>query len=115
MFKSGGFNVYPREIEIAIESHPAVAMTAVIGVPDPRWHEVGHAFVQCAPGAEVAPPGLEAWCRERLANYKVPKTFEVVEELPRLPIGKIDKQALAGELRRRRGEGANGGDAETRS
>ena len=115
MFKSGGFNVYPREIEIAIESHPAVAMAAVIGVPDPRWHEVGHAFVQRAPGAEVAPPGLEAWCRERLANYKVPKTFEVVEGLPRLPIGKIDKQALAGELRRRRGEGANAGDAETRS
>ena len=115
MFKSGGFNVYPREIEIAIESHPAVAMAAVIGVPDPRWHEVGHAFVQSAPGAEVALPGLDAWCRERLANYKVPKTFEAVEELPRLPIGKIDKQALAAELRRRRGNGADAGDAETRS
>ena len=105
MFKSGGFNVYPREIEIAIESHPAVAMAAVIGVPDPRWHEVGHAFVQTAPGAEVGASELDAWCRERIANYKVPKSFETVEELPRLPIGKIDKQALARELRRRREEG----------
>ena len=104
MFKSGGFNVYPREIEIAIEAHPAVAMAAVIGVPDPRWHETGHAFVQPAPGAEIAPPVLDAWCRERLANYKVPKTFEIVAELPRLPIGKIDKQALARDLARRREE-----------
>ena len=105
MFKSGGFNVYPREIEVAIEAHPAVAMAAVIGVPDPLWHETGHAFVQAAPGAESAASALDAWCRERLANYKVPKTFEIVKELPRLPIGKIDKQALARELARRRGEG----------
>ena len=105
MFKSGGFNVYPREVEIAIESNPAVAMAAVIGVPDPRWHEVGHAFVQLAPGAQIAAPELDAWCRERIANYKVPKSFEMMEELPRLPIGKIDKQALARELRcRREGE-----------
>ena len=101
-FKSGGFNVYPREVEIAIESHPAVAMTAVIGVPDRRWHEVGHAFVQTAPGARVEAAELDAWCRERIANYKVPKSFEMVEELPRLPIGKIDKQGLARELQRRK-------------
>ena len=108
MFKSGGFNVYPREIEIVIEAHSAVAMAAVIGVPDPRWHEVGHAFVQVFPGAVVDTFVLDAWCRRHLANYKVPKTFEVVEELPRLPIGKIDKQALGRELARRRDEGAQG-------
>ena len=94
MFKSGGYNVYPREIEIAIEAHPAVAMAAVLGIPDPRWHEVGHAFVQPAPGTEIDPSTIDAWCREHLANYKVPKKFEVTPELPRLPIGKIDKQAL---------------------
>ena len=105
MFKSGGFNVYPREIEVAIEAHPAVAMAAVIGVPHPRWHEVGHAFVQISPGAQITAPELDAWCRERIANYKVPKSFEMMKELPRLPIGKIDKQALTRELRRRRGEG----------
>ena len=94
MFKSGGYNVYPREIEIAIEAHPAVAMAAILGIPDPRWHEVGHAFVQPAPGTEIDPSTIDAWCREHLANYKVPKKFEVTPELPRLPIGKIDKQAL---------------------
>jgi len=94
MFKSGGFNVYPREIELAIEAHPDVAMAAVIGVPDPRWHEVGHAFVQAAQDSTLDASTLDTWCRERIANYKVPKTFEFRPELPRLPIGKIDKQAL---------------------
>ena len=108
MFKSGGFNVYPREVEIVIEVHSAVAMAAVIGVPDSRWHEVGYAFVQAAPVAGVVVRILDAWCRLRLANYKVPKSFEVVEELPRIPIGKIDKQALGRELARRRDEGARG-------
>jgi acyl-CoA synthetase (AMP-forming)/AMP-acid ligase II len=102
MFKSGGFNVYPREIELAIESHPAVAMAAVIGIPDPRWYEVGYAFVQAAQHATLDAAILDAWCRERIANYKVPKTFELTPELPRLPIGKIDKQALKRELLRRR-------------
>jgi acyl-CoA synthetase (AMP-forming)/AMP-acid ligase II len=101
MFKSGGFNVYPREIELAIEAHPDVAMAAVVGVPDSLWHEVGHAFVQPARDAALDASMLDGWCRERIANYKVPKTFELVTELPRLPIGKIDKQALKRELVRR--------------
>jgi acyl-CoA synthetase (AMP-forming)/AMP-acid ligase II len=101
MFKSGGFNVYPREIELAIESHPDVAMAAVIGIPDPRWHEVGHAFVQTARGTALDATVLDGWCRERIANYKVPKTFEFRSELPRLPIGKIDKQALKREIMER--------------
>lgn len=94
MFKSGGYNIYPREIEIVIEEHPNVAMSAVIGVPDPIYHEVGYAFVQCEQKTEITPVEIAGWCKERLANYKVPKVFEVVEELPKLPIGKIDKQAL---------------------
>ena len=101
MFKSGGFNVYPREVELAIESHPDVAMAAVIGIPDPRWHEVGYAFVQAAQHTMLDAATLDAWCRERIANYKIPKTFELTPELPRLPIGKIDKQALKRELLRR--------------
>ena len=94
MYKSGGYNIYPREIETVIEEHPGVAMSAVIGVPDLLYHEVGHAFVQCEHGAGITPAEIEGWCRERMANYKVPKVFEIVEELPKLPIGKIDKQAL---------------------
>jgi len=98
MFKSGGFNVYPREVELAIEAHPDVAMAAVVGIPDSRWHEVGHAFVQATRDATLDASTLDAWCRERIANYKVPKTFEFRPELPRLPIGKIDRQALKREI-----------------
>ncbi|MGE0440051.1 MAG: class I adenylate-forming enzyme family protein [Gemmatimonadales bacterium] len=99
MFKSGGYNVYPREIELVLERHPGVAMAAVIGVPDPLYQEVGHAFVMARPGAAVDPAGLEAFCRGELANYKVPKRFTVAAEFPMLPIGKIDKQALRGAAR----------------
>jgi len=94
MYKSGGYNIYPREIEIALEKHPAVAMAAVIGVPDPVFNEVGHAFVQPPPGKAVSDGRLQEWCREHLANYKVPKRFTILAELPRLASGKIDKQSL---------------------
>jgi len=66
----------------------------VLGVPDPVFGEIGHAFVQPEPGAQVTIDDIDEWCGTRLANYKVPKRFEVGDELPRLPIGKIDKQAL---------------------
>ena len=91
MFKSGGYNVYPREIEIALEAHPAVRLAAVIGVADPVYTEVGHAFVM-ADG--VSEDELREHCRTRLANYKVPKRFTITGDLPLLPIGKIDKRAL---------------------
>ncbi len=92
MFKSGGYNVYPREVETVIEAHPAVAGAAVIGLSDPRWGEVGWAFVLAREPVES--DALEAFSRERLANYKVPKRFVVARNLPLLPIGKIDKRAL---------------------
>jgi fatty-acyl-CoA synthase len=91
MFKSGGYNVYPREIEIALEAHPAVRLAAVIGVPDSLYTEVGHAFV-VADG--VTGDELRDHCRTRLANYKVPKRFTIASALPLLPIGKVDKRAL---------------------
>ena len=101
MFISGGFNIYPREVELAIEAHPDVAMVAVLGVPDETFGEVGHAFVEPKPGTAPEGAALGAWCRERFANYKVPKRFEIRPELPRLPIGKIDKQTLKRELAHR--------------
>lgn len=94
MFKSGGYNVYPREIETVLESHPDVAMAAVIGVADPTFQEVGHAFVLVHPGRSPTAEALEQFCRGSLANYKVPKRFIVATDFPMLPIGKIDKQAL---------------------
>lgn len=94
MYKSGGFNIYPREIEIALELHPEVALTAVLGVSDDLYDEVGYAFVEPVAGSAVTIEELDQWCRQQLANYKIPKTFELLNELPRLPIGKIDKQLL---------------------
>ncbi len=92
MYKSGGYNVYPKEIEAVIENHPGVAQAAVVAAPDDRWDEIGVAFV--SPKAGGAVHDLEAWCGERLANYKRPKHYVIETELPLLPIGKIDKSAL---------------------
>lgn len=94
MYKSGGYNVYPREIEIVLEQIPAVNMAAVIGVADETFQEVGHAYVLLNPGAVMDEESLGRICKEKLANYKVPKTFFIKNELPMLPVGKIDKQAL---------------------
>jgi acyl-CoA synthetase (AMP-forming)/AMP-acid ligase II len=92
MFKSGGYNVYPLEVEQALQSHPTVSLAAVVGVPDPLWQEVGVAYVQCSAAVEVV--ALAAWCRQRLAHYKLPKRIIVMESLPLLPIGKVDKPSL---------------------
>lgn len=94
LFISGGYNVFPREIEQVIEAHPRVAMAAVIAVPDELYGEVGIAYAMLEPAADVSPEALERHCRERLANYKVPKQFVTVKSLPMLPLGKIDKNAL---------------------
>lgn len=94
MFKSGGYNVYPREIELALETYPGVAVAVVVAVRDPRYFEVGAAFVMPRAGAVLSAEALAAHLRGRLANYKVPKTIHVRRELPMLPIGKIDRRAL---------------------
>jgi acyl-CoA synthetase (AMP-forming)/AMP-acid ligase II len=92
MFKSGGYNVYPLEVEQALESLEGVSMAVVVPVPDDAYAEVGHAFVVAPP--EAQPEALQAALRERLANYKIPKRIEIVQALPMLPIGKVDRLAL---------------------
>ena len=92
MFISGGENVYPGEIERALDSHPAVKDVAVIGVPDDRWGEAGFAAVVLDPGFEIEL--LNPWLRERLAGYKMPRHWRVVSELPRTITGKVDRTAL---------------------
>jgi acyl-CoA synthetase (AMP-forming)/AMP-acid ligase II len=94
MFKSGGYNVYPREIERVLERHAAVSVAAVVSVEDPTWAKVGHAYVLVAPGSEVGEGELRDHARRHLANYKVPKRFAICSELPMLPTGKVDVRAL---------------------
>ncbi len=98
MFKSGRYNVYPREIEIVLETHPAVALAAVIGMPDPIFGEVVIAVVELKQSAEVNPSGLKECCSAQLADYKIPKRFELRHELPLLSVGKVDKVGLRAEL-----------------
>jgi acyl-CoA synthetase (AMP-forming)/AMP-acid ligase II len=94
MYKSGGENLYPREIENLIETHPAVLFAAVIGVPDEIYQEVGWAYAMLKPGQQVSEDKLQQLCQEKLANFKVPKRFFVRPILPLLGSGKIDKMAL---------------------
>jgi acyl-CoA synthetase (AMP-forming)/AMP-acid ligase II len=93
MFIVGGFNAYPAEIENVLLRHPAIVQAAVIGVPDARLGEVGMAFV--VPGSEpVTPDDIIRWCREEMANYKVPRRVALVEELPINATGKVLKDEL---------------------
>lgn len=94
MFKSGGYNVYPAEIENVIADHPGVDMVAVVSVPDELFQEVGWAFISPTRDALLEPEELRAFVSERLANYKVPKRFIVSRDLPRTAVGKIDKPHL---------------------
>jgi len=92
MVVSGGENIYPAEVEAVLHEHPAVADAAVIGAPDERWGEVCIAFVVL--DAPVSEEDLRQHCFDRLARFKVPKAFHVVDELPRNSMGKIQKSEL---------------------
>jgi acyl-CoA synthetase (AMP-forming)/AMP-acid ligase II len=94
MFIVGGFNAYPAEIENALLRHPDIQQAAVIGVPDKRLGEVGMAFVVTREGADVTPEAVIAWSRDQMANYKVPRAVELVDELPLNATGKVEKNAL---------------------
>ncbi|GAA1268886.1 long-chain fatty acid--CoA ligase [Pseudonocardia aurantiaca] len=94
MYKSGGENVAPAEVERVLITHPDVLDVAVVGIPDPTWGEVGRAFVVVRPGTTVTLDGLREFCRERIAGYKAPRSLVVVEDLPRNSTGKVSKAAL---------------------
>jgi HIP---CoA ligase len=94
MFIVGGFNVYPAEIENLLVRHPDIRQAAVIGIPDQRLGEVGMAFVVVTPDADVSGAVVVEWCRANMANYKVPRRVELVEELPLNATGKVMKDVL---------------------
>jgi acyl-CoA synthetase (AMP-forming)/AMP-acid ligase II len=93
MIVSGGENIYSAEIENVLSTHPQVASVAVIGVPDARWGEAVKAIVIAKEGG-ASPEDLIAWCRVRLASYKVPKSVDFVDEFPLVPSGKVSKKDL---------------------
>lgn len=96
IFIVGGFNAYPAEIEGLLAAHPAVLQSAVIGVPDDRLGEVPMAFVVLRPGAVTSAEDIIAWCRDNMANYKVPRRVEIRDALPMNAAGKVQKFLLRG-------------------
>jgi fatty-acyl-CoA synthase len=94
MIVSGAFNVYPREVEDVLATHPAVAQAAVIGVPDDKWGEAVKAVIVLRPGADVDPHELIALVRERKGPHYAPKTVDFADSIPLSPLGKPDKKAL---------------------
>ena len=106
MFICGGFNAYPAEIEAVMLAHPGVGQAAVVGRPDDRLGEVGHAFVVPAAGApaddaNAAEAELIAWCRRRMANYKAPRGISFIDEMPLTASGKVRKPDLRARLQPR--------------
>jgi acyl-CoA synthetase (AMP-forming)/AMP-acid ligase II len=90
--KTGGYNVFPTEVENVLAEHPAVNEVAVVGLPDAGWGERIHAVVSLAAGSSVSAEDLRAFCRDKIADYKVPKSVEIWAELPKGPTGKIQKR-----------------------
>jgi acyl-CoA synthetase (AMP-forming)/AMP-acid ligase II len=94
MFIVGGFNAYPAEIENLMRRHPRVAEVAVIGVPDDRLGEVAKAFVVLEPGAPIVPEEIVEWARGEMANFKTPRSVELLDALPVNATGKVEKNEL---------------------
>ncbi len=94
MIVSGGENVYPAEIENVLMKHPDVADVAVIGVPHEKWGETVKAIITPAAGADPTEQALIAYCKENLAGYKCPTSFDRMDAIPRNPSGKVLKTEL---------------------
>ena len=94
MIVSGGENIYPAEVENALFGHPGLADAAVIGVPDEKWGEAVKAIVVKKEGANPSPAEIIAWARERIAGYKLPKSVDFIDAIPRNPSGKVLRREL---------------------
>ena len=94
MFKSGGENIYPAEVEQVLSLHPDVRDVGVVGIADEEWGEVGLAVVVPEPGATITLDELNTFAAQRLARYKLPKRLALVDELPRNVTGKLSREQL---------------------
>jgi acyl-CoA synthetase (AMP-forming)/AMP-acid ligase II len=101
MFISGGSNIYPREIEEKILYHSAITETAVFGMPDPKWGEIGVAVCVLEEGHDLDAGALDDYLRERLASYKLPRQYFFWDELPKSGYGKLSKRIIRAELETR--------------
>jgi long-chain acyl-CoA synthetase len=102
LIKTSGFQVWPREIEEVLASNPAVAEVGVAGLPDEMKGEIVKAWVMLRPGMSTTPEALRAWCKEKLAPYKVPAQIEIVAALPMSMAGKVLRRVLRdGEAKKR--------------
>lgn len=100
---TGGFNVYPGDVEVVIARHPNVADCSVVGVPDPKWGEAVHVAIQLRDGAGLDADALIAAVKHELGSVKAPKEIHIFDALPRSPVGKTVKAAVRSEIIRRRG------------
>jgi len=94
MIVSGGYNIYPREVEDVLSGHDQVREVVVVGLPDDKWGEAVTAFVVAKPGAELSADDLVAYARFRLAAYKAPKSVQFIDEIPKSPVGKLLRRAV---------------------
>ena len=94
MIISGGFNVYAKEVEDCLNSHPVVRMSAVVGIPDDYWGEAVYAEVVLKEGEKISEEELISYCKDRIARYKAPKTIKFVDELPLSSVGKVLRRAV---------------------
>jgi long-chain acyl-CoA synthetase len=101
MIISGGYNVYPRDVEEVLFSHPKIKEAAVAGVPDPKWGETVTAFIVLKENETITADEVKAFCRERMAAYKVPSVVEFRESLPKTLVGKVLRRVLTEEIRKR--------------
>ena len=95
MYISGGENVYPAEVEKALLNHPKVFEAAIIGAPDAKWGKAGRAFIKLRKGETITLEEVVAFLKENVAAYKIPKSLEIVDDLPKTASGKIKKSLLA--------------------
>ena len=100
MYKRGGENVYPPEIENVIATHPGVFMVAVLGRPEPIMGEVGRAYIMPKPGTDVSPDEMKTFLKDKLAKYKIPEDFVIRGQLPLTPLGKVKKLDLYEEIKK---------------
>ena len=94
LIKTGGENVYPQEVEAVLNQHPSIAELTIIGVPDAAWGQAVTAVIVPNAGCAVSLADVKAFCQDKIAGYKIPKSIELVDRIPKNETGKVIKREL---------------------